>query len=93
MSKSILIPVEKPENIVGIGFGENDYDILTKNDVEQILETFYEEFITSGALAYILQKDSTMLHLCRAWGWSDTPQKDRMYEILEKINAEHLMGG
>lgn len=93
MNKSILIPIEKLEDIIGVSFGKHDYDTLTKDDLKEIRQTFYEDFITSGALRYILQEDSTMLHLCRAWGWSDTPQKDRMYEILEQINAEHLMGG
>lgn len=93
MNKSFLIPVQKPEDLIGIGFGEYEYDILTKDDIESILETFYDTFITSGALSYILQEDPTMLHLCRAWGWSDTPQKDQMYLILEKINAQHLMEG
>lgn len=36
MSKSILIPVEKTENIIGVG--NSDYDILTKDDVKQILK-------------------------------------------------------
>lgn len=93
MNKSFLIPVQKPEDLIGIGFGEYEYDILTKDDIESILGTFYDTFITSGALSYILQEDPTMLHLCRAWGWSDTPQKDRMYEILEQIGREDLMGG
>ena len=93
MKNNILIPLQSPEELIGTRFGGNTYDILTEDDVEEILETFYDTFITSGALGYVLQKDPTMLHLCRAWGWSDTPQKDQMYLILEKINAQHLMGG
>lgn len=93
MKDRLLNPLQNPEDLVGIRFGNRYYDILTEEDVEDILETFYDTFITSGALGYILQKDPTILHLCRAWGWNDTPQRDRMYEILEDIDAEHLMGG
>jgi len=92
MNKNLLL-LESSESAIGLSFGKHDYDALTKDDVEEILETFPEEFITSGALGYILQNRSDILHLCRAWGWSDTPNRDEMYLILEGINAEDLMGG
>lgn len=34
MNKSFLIPVQKPEDLIDIGFGEYEYDILTKDDIE-----------------------------------------------------------